>query len=83
MGGGPVNGLTPGQQARIDDEGERCQACRRAYLTVYDLPDAIWSAITPSAHPHGGLLCPACADERARSVGLLLYWTAYDSKGST
>ena len=58
-------------------EGERCQCCGERYLTVYRLPDELWARITPRPEsPGGGLLCPACADERARELGVLLVWSA-------
>jgi len=48
-----------------------------AYVEVYQLPDEIWHKITPKpGNPEAGLLCPRCADIRAREQGVVLYWEA-------
>lgn len=58
-------------------EGEHCQECGAAYDTVYWLPDDIWALITPKPDNAGaGLLCPTCADKRARRAGIYLKWEA-------
>lgn len=62
--------------------GEHCQACGKQYETVYYLSDDVWERIKPENEPttHGdfgaGLLCPTCADQRARQKGIFLYWEA-------
>lgn len=56
------------------DLGERCAHCRRRYLTVWlAIPDDLWALV---ATPMAGLMCPGCFDERARMMGIQLYWTA-------
>ena len=57
-------------------DGERCHACGRDYETVYNVPDDVWSAITPSETQTAGLLCLQCADDRARTEGIHLWWQA-------
>lgn len=52
--------------------GEVCSACHDPYLTVYLLPDEVWDQIAAGA----SLLCPSCADARARKLGIELYWEA-------
>ena len=64
----------PGQQYTYPKagEGELCAACQDRYLTVYRLPDPVWDEISAGAN----LLCPDCADARARKLGIELYWEA-------
>lgn len=58
-------------------DGEVCQDCGIGYDTVYWLPDEVWAAITPAPEtPEAGLLCPVCAEHRARQAGIDLRWTA-------
>jgi len=56
---------------------EHCQVCGKGYLTIYQVPDEIWKRITPK-EGEAGLLCPECADTRARVLGIELYWSAND-----
>jgi len=58
-----------------DTPGEHCQVCRREYTIVYSVPDDVWRKITPKAG-EAGLLCPECADRRARGQGIHLMWRA-------
>jgi len=56
---------------------ETCQACRKSYETVYRVPADVWEKIKPGGKPAGaGLLCPLCADIRAREAGIDLFWEA-------
>lgn len=65
-------------------EGERCQVCGIRYLTWYSVPDEVWALITPKTENlAAGLLCPTCADGRARSSGLTLYWRATAHEADT
>ena len=60
-------------------DGETCQACGAGYETVYWLPDDLWVLVTPKPdNPYAGLLCPSCADARARVAGVELAWTAWE-----
>lgn len=54
--------------------GEFCGCCGQRYDTVYEVPDFIWKKI---ASRRGQLLCPRCADSRARDAGIHLYWGAF------
>ena len=54
---------------------EICQLCGLEYETVYQVPDDVWNIIKPTRYEGGGLLCPTCADRRARSMGLILFWS--------
>jgi hypothetical protein len=57
--------------------GEQCDFCGQRYLAVYSVPDEVWQRIKMPAKPVGaGLLCPTCADFRARRAGIFLEWTA-------
>ena len=59
-------------------DGEHCQICGEGYATVYYLDDDVWEKIKPPGKSKGaGLLCPKCADERAREHGIVLYWNAH------
>jgi hypothetical protein len=72
---GHAAGCTTGE---VEVEGEKCQACGQTYATVYWLPDDVWACITPvPLQAEGaGLLCPPCADKRARAAGIELFWGA-------
>lgn len=50
---------------------EKCSCCGQRYDTVYELPSFIWRRIASRQ-----LLCPTCADSRARDKGIHLYWGA-------
>lgn len=63
----------------IEPEGEHCQICDYAYLTIYQLPDEIWNDIKPKGKPEGaGLLCISCADRLARNKGYEIYWSGIE-----
>ncbi len=58
-------------------EDEVCQICGNAYAEIYHVPDDVWEAIKPPGKVEGaGLLCPRCADSRARENSITLYWEA-------
>ena len=62
-------------------DGEQCQDCGVHYMTVYHVPANVWSVIRPNKDDpdesiYGGLLCPSCADRRAREAGIALYFEA-------
>ena len=54
---------------------EMCMDCGLSYDTVYCIPDEIWKLITGRANS-SGLLCPICADKKARAIDIILYWEA-------
>lgn len=55
--------------------GETCNQCKRRYLTIYQLPDSLWTKVTGNKNGEG-LLCPDCCDRLARENGIILYWAA-------
>ena len=55
--------------------GEKCEVCRKRYLTIYEVSDDLWKKIT-SKNDSLGLLCPSCIDAMAREKGIELYWEA-------
>lgn len=65
-------------------DSEKCASCGRGYRIIYRVPDDIWARIAPDKdslgdhpeHQGGGLLCPLCADERARELGIRLVFDA-------
>jgi len=69
------NGVKELKDNGDDGGGEKCQCCGERYLTVYRLPDTIWDSII-GHKTRAGLLCPVCADEKAREAGITLYWEA-------
>lgn len=73
-----LSGHAEGCTRRTNDAaGEECQSCWKYYTTVYWLPDDVWACITPRPLQEGaGLLCPPCADKRARAAGIDLFWGA-------
>lgn len=61
----------------IPHDAEKCQNCGVRYLFVYWVADEVWPYITPKPENlEAGLLCPICADTRARRVGIELEWYA-------
>lgn len=54
---------------------ETCQICESKYHTVYRVSDDVWAKVF-GRDDGSGLLCPACVDERARGLGIVLYWEA-------
>lgn len=54
------------------ERGELCGACQERYQTIYLVPDKVWDQIAGGTN----LLCPKCADARARKLGVELYWEA-------
>ncbi len=57
------------------DEGEHCQRCGRAYLTVWRASDELWQAVTGRTDG-GGLFCPECFEAMAREKRISVYWDA-------
>lgn len=53
-------------------DGELCGVCQERYRTVYRLPDPVWDEISGGV----SLLCPKCADKRARALDIELCWEA-------
>ena len=62
--------VEPSPAPEEPSEGERCQACGRRYDTVWRAPDSLWARVSGEA----GTLCPKCFDEKARALGISLYW---------
>lgn len=67
------------------NNGELCQCCGDRYETVYRVPNEVWKQIAPNPETigddpghYGGLLCPDCADSRARESGAVLFWEAFE-----
>ena len=62
---------------------EHCDICGKEYPEVYHVPDEIWAKITPKEGEYG-TLCIECADKKAQTLGIVLYWSAneddYDYK---
>jgi len=59
----------------IPCDDEKCFSCGKRYPTVYSVPDEVWEQINPTTTHGAGLLCPQCADKRARERGIILYWS--------
>jgi len=59
----------------IEEEGEHCQACGRAYLSIgwWYADDDLWAEITDRSDG-SGLLCPDCFGRMARAKGIGLRW---------
>lgn len=68
-------------------EGEHCDNCSEPYGYPWLAPDDVWAQITLSEYPEGGLLCIPCANRRARTLGLYLWWECaigkYPARGRT
>lgn len=52
--------------------GETCDDCGRAYVLWMSQPD-LWRLVNDQTD--AGLLCPACFDQRAAQLGVILIWT--------
>lgn len=67
-----------------DSTGEVCGICNREYMVNYMVPNDLWPLIAPNKdtlgphpeHQGGGLLCPDCAHQKARELGITLLFTA-------
>ena len=60
---------------------EHCQHCGDGYDTVYYVDDDSWEKIKPAGKAKGaGLLCPKCAEKRAREKSIILYWSAHPDR---
>ncbi len=57
---------------------EYCEVCGIRQPLVWWSPNDLWEELTGHATPKGdnagGILCPRCFDDRAKSRGLLLRW---------
>lgn len=60
--------------------GDQCDKCHRRYTAVYNVPNDLWTKIAPKPetlgdypeHQYGGLLCPDCATDAAKALGVNL-----------
>ncbi|UYQ71017.1 hypothetical protein OF122_13205 [Pelagibacterium flavum] len=60
--------------------GDQCDKCHRRYTAVYNVPNDLWTKIAPKPetlgdypeHQYGGLLCPDCATDAAKALGVEL-----------
>ncbi len=52
---------------------ERCQECEKAYESIWQAPDDLWTKIVGVANG-SGLFCLQCFDDAARERGIYLYW---------
>lgn len=60
--------------------GDQCDKCHRRYTAVYNVPNDLWAKIAPKPetlgdypeHQYGGLLCPDCATDAAKALGVNL-----------
>lgn len=73
-----MDNLTSETLRAMAEEGERCNACGRLYLTVYRVPDDLWAKVTGRTDG-GGTWCPTCFGFIASEKGYSLYWEATDA----
>ncbi|MAN77829.1 MAG: hypothetical protein CML24_11700 [Rhizobiales bacterium] len=73
---GPPDALSTKPEAN----GDQCDKCHRRYTAVYSVPNDLWTKIAPKPetlgdypeHQYGGLLCPDCATDAAKALGVNL-----------
>ncbi len=74
---GPPAALTTPKPEAV---GDQCDKCHRRYTAVYNVPNDLWTKIAPKPetlgdypeHQYGGLLCPDCATNAAKALGVEL-----------
>lgn len=52
----------------------KCQCCKTLYSTDFNVPDDLWSQISPSSKNGKGLMCPRCIGEK---IELVTDYTAF------
>ena len=67
--------MTDGDRPLDMQIGERCDVCLRYYRMNYIVPHDVWKQISPIGKKEG-YLCPECADNRARAIGIHLTFRA-------